>query len=75
MADDREPVKLWFRTCQECGRAQAAPEPGPKLTVAFERRKCVKCHSEALDLGSYRWFIDGAEVEWDDDDEKWVEVK
>jgi hypothetical protein len=47
---------LWFRTCQECGNEQRDIEPKDHSnpTTAYCNRKCKKCKSEALDLGSDR---------------------
>ena len=50
----------YIRTCQECGFEQECPRPTHTdktkdgLTDAFCNRKCKKCKSEALDLGSDR---------------------
>ena len=48
----------YIRTCQSCGHSQECPRPTPTtktaggLTDAFCNRKCKKCKSESLDLGS-----------------------
>jgi hypothetical protein len=46
----------FIRTCQACGHEQEDKDPGwpPKVTKAYEFRKCKKCKSESFDLGSYR---------------------
>ena len=48
----------YIRTCQSCGHEQECPRPTHTdktkdgLTDAFCNRKCKKCKSESLDLGS-----------------------
>lgn len=52
-----KPMKAgeWFRTCQECGNKQRAKEPeyGKKLTDSYREAQCRRCHSPALDYGTY----------------------
>ncbi len=45
----------FIRTCQECGHKQKAkpPNPNKELTDSYRNSKCKKCHSEALDYGSF----------------------
>ena len=47
-------MQKYIRTCQECSHRQTdTPPPDPnKMTEAFRNRKCKRCKSEALDLGS-----------------------
>ena len=49
----------WYRTCQECGHKQNCSEPNLKskvegLTDSYRNSKCKKCHSEALDYGTFQ---------------------
>lgn len=47
-------MKVWIRTCQECGHKQKAKEPklNEVLSDNYRNSACRKCKSEALDYGS-----------------------
>lgn len=51
-------MNAFLRTCQECGHVQKDNEPTQPPSDAFRNRKCKKCHSEALDYGSYNYYQD-----------------
>ena len=44
----------FLRTCQECSHQQKDRDPQGNPTIAYNERKCRKCHSISLDYGSYK---------------------
>jgi len=51
-------MKVWIRTCQECGNQQitAPPYHGKEPTDAWRNAKCKECKSEGLDYGKWKDF-------------------
>jgi len=50
-------MKVWVRTCQECGHVQTARSPdemkNKKPSDAYLNSLCKRCKSEGLDYGSW----------------------
>jgi len=48
-------MRKYIRTCQECGKRQERIPPSPKdKAQRWRHAKCIRCHSEGLDYGSWQ---------------------
>jgi hypothetical protein len=67
--EEPKPNSRFIRTCQECGNEQEMKDPKTirDPNEHWREAKCLKCKSESLDFGGYRWYTkDGTEVTEDE---------
>jgi hypothetical protein len=57
---------MFIRTCQDCGHQQEDKDPVDyeKISDSYRNRKCKKCKSASLDIGSEQ--IEDSDENWED---------